>query len=99
MLPYLKNGSFLGPKKPPEAAWVPHTWLLEKKGMFGAPKTAGGSLGTARLAFKEKGIICWARCVVEVFTSEPSQGDDMEAAKKKCDETKGRKYVMERSVQ
>ena len=27
-----KKGSLFGPKKPPEAAWAPRTWLLKTKG-------------------------------------------------------------------
>ena len=35
----------MAPQTPPEAAWAPHTWLLEEKGSFVGPKTAGGGLG------------------------------------------------------
>ena len=37
--PLEKKGSLGGPRKPPEAAWVPHGWLLNKKGVFGGGKT------------------------------------------------------------
>ena len=50
-----QKGSFLI-QRTPEAAWVIllHGWPLGKKGCLLRPKKAGGSLGTARLAFKEQ---------------------------------------------
>ena len=52
---FREKGVIFEPKNPPEAAWAPHSWLLREKGMlFWQKKAAGGSLGTALLAFKEK---------------------------------------------